>query len=73
MARLTQRALGRIAPLPQGLLTDPIFLKALQNTVAFALLYLPTALVAALLVALAVEATGGGCFFRMVYFIPVVT
>lgn len=58
----------------QGLLTDPIFLKALQNTVAFALLYLPTALVAALLVALAVEAAGGGRnFFRMVYFIPVVT
>jgi multiple sugar transport system permease protein len=58
----------------QGLLTDPIFLKALQNTFAFALLYLPTALVAALLVALAVEAAGGGRnFFRMIYFIPVVT
>lgn len=58
----------------QGLLTDPIFLKALQNTFTFALLYLPTALVAALLVALAVEAAGGGRnFFRMIYFIPVVT
>lgn len=58
----------------QGLLADPIFLKALQNTFAFALLYLPTALVAALLVALAVEAAGGGRnFFRMIYFIPVVT
>lgn len=58
----------------QGLLADPIFLKALQNTVTFALLYLPTAIVAALLVALAVEAAGGGRnFFRMIYFIPVVT
>ncbi len=58
----------------QGLLTDPIFLKALQNTLTFALLYLPTALVAALLVALAVEAASGGRnFFRMIYFIPVVT
>lgn len=58
----------------QGLLADPIFLKALQNTVTFALLYLPTAIVAALLVALAVEAAGGGRnVFRMIYFIPVVT
>lgn len=58
----------------QELLTDPIFAKALWNTFYFALLYLPTALVAALLVALAVEAAGGGRnFFRMVYFIPVVT
>jgi multiple sugar transport system permease protein len=58
----------------QGLLNDPIFLKALQNTFTFALLYLPTAIVAALLVALAVEASGGGRnVFRMIYFIPVVT
>ncbi|MCE7987009.1 MAG: sugar ABC transporter permease [Caldilinea sp. CFX5] len=58
----------------EGLLTDPIFLKALQNTFYFALLYLPAAIVVALVVALAVEAAGSGRnFFRMVYFIPVVT
>jgi multiple sugar transport system permease protein len=57
-----------------GLFNDPIFLKALQNTFYFVLLYLPAAIVFALLVALAVEATGSGRnFFRMVYFVPVVT
>lgn len=57
-----------------GLLSDPIFLKALQNTFYYALLYLPAAIAIALLLALAVEATSGlRGLFRMVYFIPVVT
>ncbi|HXF64018.1 MAG TPA: sugar ABC transporter permease [Caldilineaceae bacterium] len=58
----------------QGLLNDPIFLTALQNTFYYALLYLPAAIVLALMVALAVETTGIlRSLFRMVYFIPVVT
>jgi multiple sugar transport system permease protein len=58
----------------QSLVNDPIFLKALQNTFYYALLYLPAAIALALLCALAIEATGVlRGFFRMVYFIPVVT
>jgi multiple sugar transport system permease protein len=58
----------------QSLVDDPIFLKALQNTFYYALLYLPAAIAVALLFALAVEATGVlRGFFRMVYFIPVVS
>jgi multiple sugar transport system permease protein len=58
----------------ENLMVDPIFIKSLQNTFYYALLYLPAAIILALLVALAVEATGGlRSFFRMVYFMPVVT
>jgi multiple sugar transport system permease protein len=58
----------------QALLNDPIFLKAFNNTFYYALLYLPAGVVLALLLALAIEATGflRGAF-RMIYFIPVVT
>jgi ABC-type sugar transport system permease subunit len=58
----------------QALLNDPIFIKAFYNTFYYALLYLPANVVLALLLALAVEATGilRGAF-RMIYFIPVVT
>jgi ABC-type sugar transport system permease subunit len=57
-----------------ALFSDPIFLEALWNTFYYALLYLPASIVLALLLALAIEATGiFRGFFRMVYFIPVVT
>ncbi len=56
------------------LLDDPIFRTAFTNTFYYALMYLPTGIVVALILALGIEATGilRG-FFRMVYFIPVVT
>jgi multiple sugar transport system permease protein len=58
----------------QALLQDPIFLKAFQNTFYYALLYLPGGVILALLLALAIEATGVlRGVFRMIYFIPVVT
>jgi ABC-type sugar transport system permease subunit len=58
----------------QNLLNDPIFLTALKNTAYYAALYLPAAIVLALIFAMAIEATGGmRSFFRMLYFIPVVT
>ena len=58
----------------QLLFNDPIFLTAFKNTFYYALLYLPTGIVLALIFALAIEATGvlRGAF-RMIYFIPVVT
>lgn len=57
-----------------ALFDDPIFLTALGNTFYYALLYLPASIILALLLAMAIEATGVfRGFFRMVYFIPVVT
>jgi ABC-type sugar transport system permease subunit len=57
-----------------ALLDDPIFLTALGNTFYYALLYLPVSIILALLLALAIEATGiFRGLFRMIYFIPVVT
>jgi ABC-type sugar transport system permease subunit len=58
----------------QALLNDPIFIKSFNNTFYYALLYLPSNVILALLLALAIEATGilRGAF-RMIYFIPVVT
>jgi ABC-type sugar transport system permease subunit len=57
-----------------ALFSDPIFLEALGNTFYYALLYLPASIALALLLALAIETTGiFRGFFRMVYFIPVVT
>lgn len=57
-----------------ALLDDPIFLTALANTFYYAVLYLPAAIILALLLAMAIEASGVfRGFFRMVYFIPVVT
>jgi multiple sugar transport system permease protein len=58
----------------RALFADPIFLTALKNTFYYALLYLPASIVVALLVALAVEATGMmRGLFRTTYFMPVVT
>jgi multiple sugar transport system permease protein len=57
-----------------ALFDDPIFLRALWNSFYYALLYLPASIILALLLALAIEATGiFRGFFRMIYFIPVVT
>jgi multiple sugar transport system permease protein len=56
------------------LLTDRIFLKALKNTFYYVVLYLPATIVLALSLALSIEATGiFRGFFRMIYFMPVVT
>lgn len=53
---------------------DPIFIKSVQNTFLYALMYLPTEIVLALALALAVEASGAlKGVFRTVYFMPVVT
>jgi len=58
----------------QTLWNDETFLTALKNTFYFTLLYLPSAIVVSLLVALAIEATGTlRSVFRTLYFIPVVT
>jgi multiple sugar transport system permease protein len=58
----------------EALFRDPIFLRALQNTVLYALMYLPADIVVAMAIALAIEATGllRG-LYRTVYFMPVVT
>jgi multiple sugar transport system permease protein len=57
-----------------ALLKDPIFLKALKNTFLYALMYLPASIAVALVVALAVEASGAlRGMFRTTYFMPVVT
>ncbi len=53
---------------------DGVFLRSLQNSALFTLLYVPVALSLALLVALSVEASGRlRPFFRMVYFLPFIT
>jgi multiple sugar transport system permease protein len=53
---------------------DPIFRQALLNTFAFVALYLPLMVVGGLALALFVDAAGAlKEFFRMIYFIPVVT
>lgn len=54
-----------------ALLNEPIFLKAFTNTFYYALLYLPTGIVFALLLALAIEFTGilHGAF-RVIYIYP---
>jgi multiple sugar transport system permease protein len=57
-----------------ALFQDPIFLKALENTFYYVLMYLPAGIVLAMLFALAIEATGVlRSAFRTVYFLPVVT
>ncbi len=56
------------------LLGDQVFLRALQNSGLFTLLYVPLAITLALLVALAVEASGRlRPLLRMVYFMPFIT
>jgi ABC-type sugar transport system permease subunit len=56
------------------LLQDRIFMRALRNTFQYVLMYLPGTIALSLSLALAVEATGVfRGFFRMIYFMPVVT
>ncbi|NIM93343.1 MAG: ABC transporter permease subunit [Anaerolineales bacterium] len=53
---------------------DPIFVKALSNTVLFAVMYLPLIIIGGLLLALLVNAARRlKETFRMIYFIPVIT
>ena len=53
---------------------DPTFRVSLRNTFYYALLTMPTTLILALLLALAIEATGRlKALFRTIYFLPVVT
>ena len=56
------------------LLEDPVFWKSLRNTFYFALVVVPVQSGLALVLALLVNARIGGVnFFRMLYFVPVVT
>jgi ABC-type sugar transport system permease subunit len=56
------------------LLTDDIFLRALQNTFLYVAMYLPAVIAVGLMMALLIDATGSfKQFFRMAYFIPVIT
>jgi multiple sugar transport system permease protein len=58
----------------RALLKDPIFMVSLKNTFVYTLMYLPLSIVLALLLAIAIEATGPmRTFFRTVYFLPVIT
>ncbi len=58
----------------RALFSDDIFLKSLQNTLVFALAYVPASIVLALIVAVGIEATGRlRPLFRTIYFLPVVT
>lgn len=55
-------------------LSDPVFRISLRNTFYYAVLTLPATLLLALMLALAIEATGRlKPLFRTVYFLPVVT
>lgn len=58
----------------QALFRDGVFLRSLQNSAMFTLLYVPLALSLALGVALAVEASGQlRALFRTIYFLPFIT
>jgi multiple sugar transport system permease protein len=58
----------------QRAFNDPVFRISLRNTFYFALLSVPPTIALALLLALAIESTRRfRSFFRMVYFLPVVT
>lgn len=53
---------------------DKVFIESVINTFQFALMYIPIAIVLALVLALAINASGRlAGFFRTVYFLPVVT
>lgn len=53
---------------------DKVFIQSVLNTFKFALMYIPIAIVLALSLALAINASGSlAGFFRTVYFLPVVT
>ncbi|MBI1277570.1 MAG: ABC transporter permease subunit [Anaerolineaceae bacterium] len=56
------------------LFADPVFVASVVNTFKYALMYMPLAVILALLLALAINASGAlAGFFRTVYFLPVVT
>ena len=53
--------------------SNPVFLQSLGNTLRYMLFYIPPAIVLALLVALAVKNIAGKTFYRLCFFMPVVT
>ena len=53
--------------------TDPDFLKALMNTLVYSLIFIPIDMILALALALAVQKIKGKTFYRLFYFMPVVT
>lgn len=56
------------------LFADPVFVASVVNTFKYALMYMPLSVILALLLALAINASGAlAGFFRTVYFLPVVT
>lgn len=56
------------------MLSDPNVRKALTNTVLFAVLYVPTAMVVALLLAMVLDRVGRAAgFFRTAFYLPVLT
>ncbi|MEU1388306.1 MULTISPECIES: sugar ABC transporter permease [unclassified Nonomuraea] len=56
-----------------GQLTDPLFGRAVWNTIKLALLTVPFGLVLAVLIAVALNSIKGSNIYRVVYFMPVVT
>lgn len=58
----------------RSLFQDPIFLAALKNTFLYTLMYLPSEIFVALMLALAINGSGRlRTLFRTIYFLPVVT
>ena len=56
------------------LLRDDTFLAAARNTLLYSAMYLPISIILSLVLALAIDASGGfKSLFRTVYFVPVVT
>ncbi len=53
--------------------TDPDFRKALMNTLLYSLIFIPIDMILALALALAVQKIKGKTFYRLFYFMPVVT
>ncbi|GAA0915447.1 sugar ABC transporter permease [Nonomuraea longicatena] len=54
-------------------LGDPLFLRAVWNTVKIALITVPVGLTLAVLIAVGLNNIRGGNFYRVLYFMPVVT
>lgn len=54
-------------------ITDPNFRKALMNTLIYSVMFIPLDLILALLLAIAVQKIKGKSFYRLFYFMPVVT
>ena len=58
----------------KGLATDDLFLKSLNNTVTFSVVYVPLVIVSSLVVALLLNRKiRGVSFFRVIYFLPVIS